>query len=179
MDKIIFIGCILFSGFLGYTQEIEEGVLWEKSKRLTWADFKGKVPPAAESAAITASGISYSYSANLLHHEVHLDFEVNAYFYPNESWYRPELCNDNILAHEQLHFDITELFARKMREKLRRTSFSDDVKSEVRKIYKDILVELQKYQEQYDWETNFSRNREKQIEWNYKIAESLTNRIRG
>ncbi len=173
MDKIVSIVCILLLGFLCFGQEIEEGVPWDEDIRLTWADFKGKVPPAEESAATTASGISYSYSANLLHHEVKLDFKVNAYFYPNESWYRPKLCNENTLAHEQLHFDITEVFARKMREKLLRTSFSDDVKAEVRKIYKDILVELQQYQEQYDWETNFSRNREKQLEWNQKIAETL------
>ena len=173
MDKIIFIGCVFLFGFLGFAQEIEEGVAWNENMRLTWADFKGKVPPAAESAATTASGISYSYSANLLHHEVKLDFEVNAYFYPNESWYRPELCNENTLAHEQLHFDITELFARKMREKLHRTSFSDDVKTEVGKIYRDILAELQKYQEQYDWQTNFSRNREMQSKWNQKIGQAL------
>lgn len=146
---------------------------WGEMKRLTWNDFKGKVPVGAGPAATTASGISYSYSANLLHHEVHLDFEVNAYFYPNESWYKPKECNQNTLAHEQLHFDISELFARKMRNKLERTSFSDDVKAEIRKIYKDILTELQEYQERYDWETNFSRNREKQLEWNQKIALAL------
>ncbi|MEQ5790516.1 DUF922 domain-containing protein [Muricauda sp. NFXS6] len=173
MGKITAIGCLLLLGFFGLAQEIEEGVPWNENIRLTWAKFKGKVPPTEESAASTASGISYSYSANLLHHEVKLDFEVNAYFYPNESWYRPKLCNENTLAHEQLHFDITEVFARKMRDKLRRTSFSDDVKAEVRKIYADILKELQTYQERYDWETNFSRNREKQLEWNQKIAEAL------
>lgn len=173
MDKIIAIGCVFLLGFFGFAQEIEEGVPWNDTIRLTWADFKGKVPTGEPSAATTASGISYTYSANLLHHEVHLDFEVNAYFYPNESWYKPELCNENTLAHEQLHFDITEVFARKMREKLRRTSFSDDIKAEVRKIYSDILRGLQQYQERYDWETNFSRNREKQLEWNLKIAEAL------
>lgn len=163
----------MFLGFFGFAQEIEEGVPWNSNIRLTWADFKGKVPPAAVPAATTASGISYTYSANLLHHEVHLDYEVNAYFYPNESWYRPALCNENTLSHEQLHFDISELFARKMRDRLDRTSFSDDVKAEIRKIYKEILEELQDYQEQYDWETNFSRNREKQAEWNQKIAKAL------
>ncbi|MBO0324022.1 DUF922 domain-containing protein [Muricauda sp. CAU 1633] len=173
MDKIIPIGCLLFLGFLGFGQEIEEGVLWNPNIRLTWADFKGKVPPAAQPAATTASGISYTYSANLLHHEVHLDYEVNAYFYPNESWYRPTLCDENTLSHEQLHFDISELFARKMRDRLDRTSFSDDVKAEIRKIYQEILQELQDYQDQYDWETNFSRNREKQVEWNQKIAKAL------
>ena len=106
MDKIISIGCILLLGFFGLAQEIEQGVPWSEDIRLAWADFKGKVPPAEESAATTASGISYSYSANLLHHEVHLDFEVNAYFYPNESWYKPELCNTNTLAHEQLHLGV-------------------------------------------------------------------------
>ncbi len=160
-------------GFLGFAQEIEEGILWDENKRLSWADFKGKVPPAAVPAATTASGISYTYSANLLHHEVKLDFEVNAYFYPNESWYKPEQCTDNTLTHEQLHFDIAELFARKMRNRLRRTSFSDDVKEEVRRIYKDILQALKDYQDQYDWETNIPRNLEKQLEWNQKIAEAL------
>ncbi|MCB0373357.1 MAG: DUF922 domain-containing protein [Muricauda sp.] len=173
MGKIISIGCLLFLSFFGWSQEIEEGILWDKNKRLTWANFRGKVPPAAVPAATTASGISYTYTANLLHHEVKLDFEVNAYFYPNESWYNPTVCTENTLAHEQLHFDISELFARKMRNRLRRTSFSDNVKAEVREIYQDILKELADYQDQYDWETNFSRNFEKQGEWNQKIAKAL------
>lgn len=163
-------------GFLGFGQEIEEGILWDSNLRLTWDNFKGKVPPSSVPAATTASGISYTYSANLLHHEVRLDYQVNAYFYPNESWYKPEVCDENTLSHEQLHFDISELFAQKMRDRLDRTSFSDDVKAEIRKIYQEILQELQDYQDKYDWETNFSRNREKQAEWNQKIAKALRER---
>jgi len=173
LDKIAPILCFLFLGLLSYGQEIEEGILWNAERRLTWADFKGKIPPGAHSAAITASGISYKYSANLIHHEVNLDFEVNTFFYPNESWYKPNICDDLVLSHEQLHFDIAELFARKMRKKLARTSFSDNVKAEVREIYKDILKELREFQERYDWETDFSRDKEKQLEWNRKIAEAL------
>ncbi|MEX0314157.1 MAG: DUF922 domain-containing protein [Allomuricauda sp.] len=173
MDKIVFIIGLLLFGFFGHTQEIEEGVLWNKDFKLSWSDFKGKVPPAAVPAATTASGISYKYSANLIHHEVELDFEVNAYFYPNESWYKPTICDDLILSHERLHFDITELFARKMRNKLSRTSFSENVKAEIRKIYRETLEELQKFQERYDWETNFSRNAAKQLEWNKRIAKEL------
>lgn len=173
MGKITSIACLLLFSFLGFAQEIEEGFLWDEKRRLTWADFRGKVPPAAVPAATTASGISYKYSANLIHHEVELDFEVSAYFYPNESWYKPEVCDDLILSHEQLHFDIAELFARKMRDKLRRTSFSDNVKEEIRDIYADILKELEEFQDQYDWETGFSRNAKKQLEWNKKIAKAL------
>ena len=148
-------------------------MLWSPDYKLRWSDFKGKVPPDAAPAATTASGISYKYSANLLHHEVELDFEVSAFFYPRESWYKPDACDDFVLQHEQVHFDISELYARKMRFRLERTSFSENVKQEIRDIYQEILKELADFQDQYDWETNFSRNREAQLEWNARIAEAL------
>jgi hypothetical protein len=168
----IVLGFLLF-GVISFSQEIEDSYLWDAETKLVWADFKGDIPPDAVPAATTASGISYKYSANLLHHEVNLDFEVNAFFYPNESWYKPDVCNDLILSHEQLHFDISELFARKMRKRLNETSFSDNVKAEIRKIYKETLKELADFQDRYDWETNFSRNREAQLRWNTQIAEAL------
>ena len=155
-------------------QEMEEAMVWDAERKLTWEDFHGPIPPDAVPAATTASGISYKYTANLIHHEVKLDFEVTAFFYPNESWYRPELCDANVLQHEQLHFDISELFARKMRLRLQRTAFTENVKSEVRKIYKEILQELSEFQDRYDWETNFSRNKEAQNRWNQRIAEALS-----
>lgn len=164
---------LVLIGFFGISQELEETIPWSAEKRLAWSDFKGSIPADASAAATTASGISYSYSANLLHHEVNLDFKVKTFFYPNESWYKPDICNDVTLSHEQLHFDIAELYARKMRLKLERTSFSENVKEEIRIIYKGILKELSDFQELYDWETNFSRNREAQLEWNARIAEAL------
>ncbi len=165
---LFFLGC-----HSGFSQELEETIPWESGKRLVWSDFKGPIPPDASAAATTASGISYSYSANLWHHEVNLDFEVKTFFYPNESWYKPYLCDDVVLSHEQLHFDIAELFARKMRLKLERTSFTKNVKQEIKKIYQETLKELSDFQELYDWETNFSRNREGQAKWNARIAEAL------
>lgn len=164
---------ILSAGSFGFGQEIVESMPWDASKKLTWADFKGPIPFGAVAAATTASGISYEYSANLIHHEVKLDFTVTAFFYPNESWYKPKVCDEHILQHEQLHFDISEVFARRMRMKLRNTSFTENVKSEIRKIYKEILQELDELQDKYDWETNFSRNKEAQARWNAQIKEAL------
>lgn len=163
----------LLAGNLGFGQDIAESMPWEASRKLTWEDFKGSVPPNTEPAATTASGISYEYSANLIHHEVKLDFEVTAFFYPQESWYKPDVCDAHILQHEQLHFDISEVFARRMRMKLRNTSFTENVKSEIRAIYRQTLKELEELQEKYDWETNFSRNPEAQERWNAQIKEAL------
>lgn len=172
-SRIAIVIVLLLTGGGVFGQEIVESIPWEASRKLTWDDFKGPVPPDAVPAATTASGISYRYSANLMHHEVNLDFDVTAYFYPEESWYKAERCDAQILQHEQLHFDISEVFARRMRMKLRQTSFTENVKSEIQKIYRETLNELEDLQDQYDWETNFSRNTEAQERWNTRIKEAL------
>src|SRR5690606_40361550 len=41
-----------------------------------------------------------------------------SYFNPHLSWVVPASRNDYLLKHEQLHFDITELHARKLRREL-------------------------------------------------------------
>ena len=103
-----------------------------------------------------------------------VNFKIDTYFYPNKSWYQPDLCDKVILSHEQLHFDISELYARKLRERLDAATFTPkNVKSKVRAIYRKINEELSEYQNRYDAETNFSRDREQQTIWNEKIAKAL------
>ncbi len=160
------------SSFCAFSQEYDT-IPWTKERKLIWKDFKGKPKRGFKAAAITASGITYSFSSLARGNEVEVDFKVNAYFYPDQSWYDAENCDDVILGHEQLHFDISELYARKLRKRLNELTFSLNIKKEVRVIYNDILNELDDFQERYDWETNFSRDIEKQLEWNKKVAELL------
>jgi len=160
--------------YSGYGQG-GEAVLWVPGKKLTWADFKGKPSTISNAAAITASGISYSFSAQGTKDKMELDFEVGAYFYPDKSWYKPKSANPIILSHEQLHFDISEMFARKMEQILTGTKFTNNAKSELKEIYRKILRELNDYQNQYDAETNFSRDTVQQFIWNKKIKKSLNN----
>ena len=173
VTRVITIFLMLIGFCSVVAQNTVETIPWSEERRLTWDDFKGEIPENAMAAAITASGISYKYSANLMFNEVNLDFEVNTFFYPMGSWYKPALCDSVVLSHEQLHFDITELFARKMRKKLRQSTFSDNVKAEVRNIYNSILKELNDYQERYDWETDFSRKPLAQKRWVERVKAQL------
>ena len=50
-----------------------------------------------------------------------------------------------------------------------KNTYQDDLK----KIYKDILKEKEEFQNQYDDETNYSRQKEKQGEWLTKISTTL------
>lgn len=172
LKNIIFLALALTLGF-GYAQE-EETIPWSTDRKLLWEDFKGRPFKTAWAAAVTASGITYAFSSTETDGKLKLDIEISTHFYPEESWFQPDLVNGVILSHEQLHFDISELFARKMRKKVAETKFTSNVKAEIKKIYRDILKELSAYQKKYDFETNFSRNFEKQLEWNKKIAEALS-----
>ncbi len=153
----------------------EESILWHPEHRLSWADFKGKPFKTAYAAATTASGISYQFATMETDGGFELDYTVSTFFYPTKSWYQPDICDDVILSHEQLHFDISELFARKMRKLVAETNFTKDVKGEVKSIYRQINRELTAFQNRYDKETDYSRDREKQLLWNKKIAEALGN----
>lgn len=101
-------------------------------------------------------------------------FEVVTYFYPAISWYQPALCDSLILSHEQLHFDISELYARKLKKRLlAQTYIYGNVKSNVKSIYQHNNKLLDDFQNKYDEETNFSRNREKQEAWRLHIEKAL------
>jgi hypothetical protein len=162
--------CLLAAGL-----QAQEGsaVVWEPGIRLSWADFRAAPPADKAVAATTASGISYTFTTNGPPGAFTLEYEVTAFFYPGKSWYHPELCNPMVLRHEQLHFDITELYARKMRKLLSGRTFSGNVRAEVRHIFSEINRELSAFQERYDLETDFSRNPEAQLQWNQRVAELL------
>jgi hypothetical protein len=151
-----------------------EAIPWESSRKLRWDDFKAKPFKTAWAAATTASGISYSYTGQERADGYELRFEVAAYFYPEKSWYQPGLCDEAVLRHEQLHFDISEMYARKLRHKLIKAQFTSNVKAEVQAIYDAVLRELHKEQSQYDYETNYSRDHANQLAWEKMVEKALS-----
>lgn len=163
---------ILATAVKGNCQE-ENAIKWDPDHRLSWSEFKAQPPKDSPVAAITASGIAYRFSAMESRGKMEVDCTIDAFFYPESSWYRPETANEIILSHEQLHFDISELFARKMRARVEGYAFSSNVKAEMNGIYEQILREMRAFQKSYDDETNFSREVEMQLEWNKIISKEL------
>lgn len=171
IKKLVVGLCLIIGTF--FTVQSQEGIPWKPHFSLSWKNFTGPVPKGLTAAATTASGISYDFSTINEGDALKISFNVNAYFYPKRSWHKPKICNDTILFHEQLHFDITELFARKMRKKLATTKFTKNVKQEVRQIYKVTLRQLNDFQNRYDSETNYSRNLTVQRRWAKEIKFAL------
>ena len=81
---------------------------------------------------------------------------------------------DYLLNHEQRHFDLAESGAREFRKKLKQARFTpENFQKEVQNITREIDEKYKKLQQQYDKESDHSRNEEKQNEWNQKIDSML------
>ena len=116
LKNIFFFIC--FISLMNFSFVKDDFILWQENKKLKIQDFKAdnkdtiKVNRQQFLGAISAIRIEYS-SFQRNKNSVP-NFSIKTYFDPNESWML--LKNDYVLQHEQIHFDLTELYARKMRK---------------------------------------------------------------
>ncbi len=140
----------------------ERVINWSPFQKLDWDDFQGNPHPEyPHIAALTYSSIVYKYHCE----NGSLNIDVEANFRINDSWVRPEAMTDYYLNHEQLHFDITELYARKFREAVEQRLFMCDQVDEFEIIANKVLDDWRRMEQKYDLETHFSHDLEMQREW--------------
>ena len=142
---------------------------WSPTRKLTWADFKGKPDPASTNAALTNSSITLSSEYS----DRKIKYIVNCKFNKLLSWGR--VRNDYILKHEQGHFDIAEAHARLLFKNLNEYKFNSRTANEdVNRIYSETMKEHVGMQKQYDVVTNHSLDSTEQFNWNRKIDSMLS-----
>lgn len=148
-------------------------IQWSADQKLSWFDFQGK-PVETEAydniAALTYSSIIYRHSCI----EGKLHYAIEAVFRKHDSWVRPENKTPYYLEHEQLHFDITELYTRKMRKELSKYDFSCTQEDYFLMIVKRYLKEWEEAERKYDFETHFSNKKDVQRHWYLKVRNELS-----
>jgi hypothetical protein len=141
---------------------------WNSNRKLTWQDFKGPVDTESKNAALTSSSINIEFGYD----DAGLEYSIKCSFNQQKSWVR--IKNDEVLAHEQGHFDLAELHARKLHKAMKAYKFNArTVSNDVNKIYDSLMTAHHEAQNIYDQETDYSRNKVKQEEWQKKIADEL------
>jgi len=154
-------------------QKDNKEIYWIKKRKLTWDDYKG-VPETGFLEAVSYCGFQYkpSYKNDTL------IFVIETVLSKEKSWVKKEHNkNQDLLIHEQSHFDLTELYARKIRKALIECKLNGDkVKAfaEAETMFRILNDELNNVDAQYDKETNFSLNKVKQAEWTKKINDEIT-----
>ncbi|HKC68371.1 MAG TPA: DUF922 domain-containing protein [Bacteroidia bacterium] len=152
--------------------EKEEVIVWQKNRKLTWDDYQGKRQKRFAAASTVYSmyrHISKTPSGDII-------ATVKAYFYPKDSW-KSSWIDDALLAHEQKHFDIVELYARKLRKQLTQIKVRNEADAEQKldSIHKIIDAEMDAFQDKYDDETDYSMAHDPQISWIKKIDAAIDN----
>ncbi len=190
VNKTIFFVLLLFF-FISpiYSQKITVNVFIENKinnpksdtiyydfiRKLTWQDFQGKVPPGAKWGAMTASGFSFnSQMEDDGDNHILISVGVYSFFSKHDSWKKPDINGAYHLEHEQHHFDITRLFARKFADEIQKAHFTkNNFRKLLYSIFDKVYEESVAYQQQYDSETKNSIDVVKQKEWNEKIADEV------
>lgn len=145
-------------------KEYETKILWRADRKLTWDDFKG-IPDTLNypnTLALTNSGFGYETGVNLFKDgKVFVQSVFNTY----DSWVVPDGRNDYVLRHEQIHFDITEIYSRKLRKELADAKIKSSNATAAQAIFKKVFREMELRQIRYDQETQRGDKKETQEHW--------------
>ncbi len=165
MKTILIIASIALLSFIYPKDEL---ILWG-TRSIEWSDFKAKPNKSQKTAALTASTITLNskYDDNK-----QLVILIENFFITNRSW--TSTTDSIVLEHERRHFDLSEVYARKIRKALKEKKFNTKkLNEEVNAIFVKYNKELSNEQKLYDAETNHSINKTKQKQWSARIQSEL------
>ncbi|HJJ23216.1 MAG TPA: hypothetical protein OQH54_05840 [Nitrosopumilus sp.] len=166
-----------------------EVIVWEKNSFLTWSDFKAESNPAVfeDSHGVTKYRYTWTVNSDEIKDQVLFfieNIQLSVEFHPILSWVRISHTSDDLLKHEQGHFDLAELIKRenlkelqnkfhgkrfptrgKNNEQRKQLAKEDSGKIIAEEVEKLELV-LSNRNHEYDEQTNFGQNLTKQLEYN-------------
>lgn len=175
-------------------------VYWKDHPTLSWDDFQGTPPadPGPEAAYAFTAFSDFSLTPKISEiKETDTGWEAtvqtdsvtggDAYFDKSKSWVVPDQKTDDLLRHEQGHFDIAEAASRSLKNTLSSLKGKEsgstkeealnkalaDLQAKAIKTRNEHLSWMQNTNNNYDDETEHGTNKEKQDEWSKKIARWL------
>ena len=158
------------------------GVKWSASRPLTWDDFKG---PIVNAEVAEAAHLEYGLFYGVRCTGRALRFEVVAAMLPGDSWVKRSVIespadNARTLKHEQTHFDLAEVHARKMRRYFAGLYEPCLRSNEDLAALADGLIKAEAAeQHRYDEETRNGRRADRQQAWDADVAARLAGGARG
>jgi hypothetical protein len=147
---------------------------WSPERKLTWDDFKRK---PKSGTGLDAESAVYISTSGVACKDGKVVYDVRAEFEPDESWVDPNKKSAEILTHEQGHFDLAELYARKLRKALAALApLCEDKKKfgeAAQKAIKQNQDDFAKAQEKYDTDTDHGEDTDKQKQASADIQKDL------
>ncbi len=143
---------------------------WCENRKLFWTDFKARPDSHSLYSAVSATYIEEKHGCS---ESGMFEYDVKAVFVKNESW-SVDMDSEALLRHEQTHFDLTEYFARKMRQKFHDLKEPCNLLEErILAMVDSVYTELEITHQLYDQYTVHGLNKENQKLWDDIVMRSL------
>jgi len=163
--------------FTSFTQSGDQKT-WDADSPLTWQDYK---------AVEKDKSFNSNTHSNTLVGEIHryrrlksdsnsyqFDFQVKSVMIRSKSWVDPAYKTSALLAHEQLHFDISAYFAKKLLIALQNGTYSKDFLNEMQDIRHRLSIQRNTMENLYDERTVHSNDKLMQAKWSTYVHSILT-----
>lgn len=163
--------CLLmgFFFFFSIRAHSQDTILWRSGYRLRMADFQGTPNPSSGNCATSTVETTYTSAST----ETGFSFNIYCFFDKRRSWIR--VCTADVLIHEQGHFNISEIFVRRLRELFQKYKYDPvSVEQDLNNIFTKNYLERAAMDAQYDKETDFHRDHGNQELWNKKLESELS-----
>ncbi|MGH7821023.1 MAG: DUF922 domain-containing protein, partial [Candidatus Binatia bacterium] len=149
------------------------------TRPLRWSDFRASAPRGGELNALSAWTIETSGLRCDAPGSFHAG--ARAVFLPDQSWARAA-PSSALLAHEQGHFDLAEVYARRLRDRLRKEVAplcpGSAAAAAAQRIYDEVLDAAEAESLRYDSETAHGQRLDEQRRWRKRISAELDLRAR-
>jgi len=154
-----------------YEKEIE----WSEDRKLTWNDFK-KNTKDIYSPFGAETNCGFGFKSNSVKIFSKTKIFVKNIFNCNLSWVYPKNKNNSkLLDHEQLHFDLCEVYSRQLRKKLteKKSNYFNLIKDS-NEIFNETYALYNDRQKIYDEESKHGTDSIAQKRWKKDIENELT-----
>jgi len=151
---------------------VSDQIVWSADRPLTWEDFNGTPDQSVHLHAYTRVSMKSNFVSNTQTSAV---LNVMGYFEKANSWVKKDQKTTSLLLHEQRHFDICDIYRRKLMKELEahdNFNFSN-FGQEAQGIFNRIFKAFQDEQARYDRETEHSKLKDRQEEWGVFIDAEL------
>ncbi|WP_289046579.1 hypothetical protein [uncultured Olleya sp.] len=163
---IIILGVLSHTNFFNY----EKPITFDKYDQITFQNFRGleffkKSLYGNERFAYVVTSIDSEIDDGSV--------TVQSLFYPSRSFvYKKNTNSKELLTHEKYHIKITELFARKAKEKISNLKTFNEYK--IREIIRDAEIKERQFQKDYDYDTFHSYVLSEQKRYEKEVDSLLT-----
>jgi hypothetical protein len=148
-------------------------------RQLTAYDFTGQVPAGSGFyVAHTSCNVTMTYNVQKQRNNYHIRFDVRLQFNPDRSWINRKMITssnmmDEVLRHEQGHYQIAYLMQQEMQRELTQYRYTGDYQRQANAIFKRIDDKYRQMNSDYDEDTQHMQNRKQQNAWITFINQQL------